>query len=1419
MSPISLWLADYQLLAAALLLGVMLAIAALRQPAQRLAVAKSTLAALAALAILCALPGWSLVHLLSDDAPIVEPAPSRTEPTPAFSSTLSTIEPAPDLFHAQPPESPAGAVLHTNSRDEVEPASPISWSTYLITAYAAGSGAVTLWLITGALLAHRVRRQATPAPPELQALLQQLCGNEKRAPQLLISPHITAPVALGLRRPTILLPATFGEVPYDVAAPSPWRGGMGRGANPIEGKPFDSTDTPPPTPPHQGEGRKQDNSVALLTILAHELAHLQHRDLHTLAATRLLLILLWQQPLYWLLRRTIRLDQETLADAAAADRAGRLDYAQQLLAWASSARTQRPPRLAGAVGLWEGPSQLKRRIAVLLNEKFSVMRSCSRRWRSGSLAAIALMAMGLSTVTFQPQAGVANEADEETVNVESAAAETAEPSAETTVAAANQPGAAADQDPMVAHLGHRSTDNKTPNVIRGRCLDEANQPIADVEVELYRGKRPNGLQRLVTKTKTNVAGEFEFSDVVDPKQAFPDGVIPPNSAPNTEMFMVIARQPGRASREVLADTPYTYREGRSVDVLMPPAARLTGTIKDEAGKPVVGARVSKITMSDFPHVFSAMTDADGRFSINDLAPFDLETEKKWQEEQKKATDAQLAAGADAVLTFSMAPAFTVVHPNFSSKRLPLSSIPGDVDVSLSPGARLRGRVIFADGSPAANATVQIKPSIPKRGNGDWGMIDYGKFNIERDYQVTVQTDAEGRFEAGGLTPGKVDVWAELPGWLNAGIGEFEVKAGPAASLPDLTLTKGGVIRLQLIDDETGRPIPVDEPLVAKVSVIMKNKLGRQETGPDRKKVSEQGTVEIASLPGTAQVMRLSVEAGAEQRWIPVSQFWTEYPQAQVIEGQTVDAEFRVRKAPTANKELKAEPNSADSKNSTNQGAAANRTESFTISGCCLDEAGNPVPNARLWLPLRPEFLDYAATLETVADDAGKFAFQIPAELRGPSAALQLSTIYAYEPGHAVGIASAYKQLKLGDLSAVEVQLPNSATTTYRILDPGGDPVADARVEPWHIPAGGIYPIALQRLLEVTSDALGIVKLRGIRESDIRSVRVHHLVWGAQEFSELNNRRLPSNNDLRLKLVGGIVGRVQTDGGETVAGIPVYASTETEFSQFRGEPTGYATTVTNADGHFEMPVVAAGSGKLNFYVDRDQPWRVRPGGRFTVRIDETVELNVSLERAVRAKGIVRTADTRAPVPHAQVHLRHGDLTGQLMTTEQTVTDEKGRFEAFVLPGEVRMFIQHKPAEFDEWECTEERRKTPVVAPNGIETFDLPPIELERTKAVEGLIVDHNDQPLPKVRLYVTEPNSTYGNYIYGNTTSDEAGRFVMRLPPSVTVEHYVVRTNDWRDRHVLEVVSESPLKLRTPAPSFQQGADASREVSESDESTN
>jgi len=149
----------------------------------------------------------------------------------------------------------------------------------------------------------------------------------------------------------------------------------------------------------------------LRTVLAHELAHVANHDLHWLASSRALVMLLWAQPLLWLLRRRMRLDQESLADAAAAELTGRQRYAEQLVAWARRMPARSAVHLSAAVGLWEGPSQLRQRIALLLNEHLYVLRECSLRSRLASLTACALLALGLSFVTLQPAQTNAQDAE------------------------------------------------------------------------------------------------------------------------------------------------------------------------------------------------------------------------------------------------------------------------------------------------------------------------------------------------------------------------------------------------------------------------------------------------------------------------------------------------------------------------------------------------------------------------------------------------------------------------------------------------------------------------------------------------------------------------------------------------------------------------------------------------------------------------------------------------------------------------------------------------------------------------------------------------------------------------------------------------------------------------------------------------
>jgi beta-lactamase regulating signal transducer with metallopeptidase domain len=362
-----LWLVDFYLLATVLLAAALLVATCVRQPVYRVSLAWAVIVALVGLAVVTALPGWPRVHLAPDA--LVARAPSREAPHAKAVTRSDTGWPWSDLV-PPPPEALSGGIgLPSAAAPRVGGSlSPNPWTRsdaarWLLTAFLAGSVATGLWLALGAIEVAWLCRRAVPAPADLRAALDDIVGKRGRAPRLILSRRVGNAVALGTFWPTILWP----DSPCDASG-----------------------------------------SDGLRAVLAHEWAHIRNRDLWLLAAVRGLLVLLYAHPLYWCFRQIIRRDQEILADAVAAGGRG-LEYAMDLVKWTRQLAVLYPMPVAAALKVWQEPSELSRRIGVLIDEEGGVRTEPPRRWRSAVLAVVALVAVGLSLLTLRP--GQATETD------------------------------------------------------------------------------------------------------------------------------------------------------------------------------------------------------------------------------------------------------------------------------------------------------------------------------------------------------------------------------------------------------------------------------------------------------------------------------------------------------------------------------------------------------------------------------------------------------------------------------------------------------------------------------------------------------------------------------------------------------------------------------------------------------------------------------------------------------------------------------------------------------------------------------------------------------------------------------------------------------------------------------------------------
>lgn len=505
-------LADFHLASTALLTAALLATGVLRQPAQRLAIAWASMAGVVLLLVLAMVPGWSIVHLGTPPpaAPPVVGSLVGDSPSPAIDQRIALPLSRPPLVE-----------------DAAVPVAPVSlaapatrnWRALLPIAVAVatlgGAAVATAWLGWGALAAWRILARAEPAGGEATRLLAELAV-PLPAPRLLVSDRLGTAVAIGLRRPAILLPRQMAA-----------------------------------------GGATSD----LRAVLAHELAHVRGGDLWLLAGLRLVMVVLWVNPLYWTWRRRVRLDQETLADAAAAELAGRHAYAERLVSWARDLAA--PPRLAGAAGIWEGPSQLRSRIAVLLDERFTVLQRCSTRWRAATGLLCGALALGASLVSLSPAAPDA--------------------------AGVDPAGEAADKPRGTATLS-------------GKILVAGGRP-STIEGWLHSSSEVPG--------NVSYSGGGRFTDHFECKVA--SGAVSLRFYPKEEYAPAVIG-------------PFHLKDGDRLDDLviqLTPGLKAPLTLRDENDQPVAGATVvkyAKLNGNSNGPVFKEKTDSEGNLLLERLAP-------------------------------------------------------------------------------------------------------------------------------------------------------------------------------------------------------------------------------------------------------------------------------------------------------------------------------------------------------------------------------------------------------------------------------------------------------------------------------------------------------------------------------------------------------------------------------------------------------------------------------------------------------------------------------------------------------------------------------------------------------------------------------------------------------------------------------
>lgn len=270
-------------------------------------------------------------------------------------------------------------------------------------------------------------------------------------------------------------------------------------------------------------------------------------------------------------------------------------------------------------------------------------------------------------------------------------------------------------------------------------------------VALYRYADWTAVPTLEQETVADADGKFAIDSL-------------PLREKETRLWLVV-KKPGFASKISYLRSDH---KGALGITLKSELASLSGVITDRAGMPVAGAVVTTQSPNHpMAGVHTATTDEKGRFSIDDLSPWDV----------KETESFDPKTGVGTVMTSH---SFWVSHPNYPRTRGEYTSVPQQVELQLDPPAIVEGTVFdLVTGQPMPGVEVQAQ-----------GIAEGGWY--------TTHADDEGKYQL-RMIADHYNIWAVAPERMPLAVKALKAAAGQRVTAKDIRMMRGGYVEGRVLD--------------------------------------------------------------------------------------------------------------------------------------------------------------------------------------------------------------------------------------------------------------------------------------------------------------------------------------------------------------------------------------------------------------------------------------------------------------------------------------------------------------------------------------------------------------------------------------------------------------------------------------------